>query len=370
MHVSRSQDIQFTPNSGETFVNMVLSDSKLLLGTSAAVYRVDLVLNQEQRRELMSPIRLLVADSPNGTFNGTAMVCDEQSCYVLETNNLDNSKWTVAVNTVLLPEGGVALGSFGIGPNGTSDITYGEPSTSNINRRFVKGALRNVMSGSPDDFFRYATSSNGNSGSISDSYLKDVFTYLNYTFFTTQPNNDEVRVIRFCQQDRGTTLRSGFSSQFEIKLRCRTDVRDEISSSTATFRQTSQGPIIFVTVNTMVSMGLVKRKVCSFNVDEINQLMTDKITECVTGVGQAGIETLNNRKACPGHFTTSQRQQLINVSSQLYCLLYNVLEQVYIPSLHDTPTPTHTHTHIHTHTPTHTHPLGPVCAVWGSTAWY
>ncbi len=100
MHVSTSQ---FTPNTGETFVNMVLSDSKLLLGTSAAVYRVDLVLNQEQRRELMSPIRLLVADSPTGTLNGTVMTCDAQYCYLLETNNLDNTKWQVAVNTVLLP---------------------------------------------------------------------------------------------------------------------------------------------------------------------------------------------------------------------------------------------------------------------------
>ena len=311
MHVSTSQ---FTPNTGETFVNMVLSDSKLLLGTSAAVYRVDLVLNQEQRRELMSPIRLLVADSPTGTLNGTVMTCDAQYCYLLETNNLDNTKWQVAVNTVLLPGTGVALGSFGIGPNRTSDITYGEPA-STVNRRFAKAALRNVMSANPDDFFRYATVSNGNSDDTTD-YLKDVFTYLNYTYFTIQPNNDEVRVVRFCQQERGTPLSDGFSSQFEIKLRCRTENRD-ITSSSATFRQTSQGPMIFLTVNTMVSMGLVRQEVCSFSVDEINQKMTEKITDCVNARGQAGIETQNNRKICPTHFTSPQKQQIISVSSQL-----------------------------------------------------
>ncbi|XP_064399095.1 plexin A3-like isoform X2 [Halichondria panicea] len=319
MHVSTSQ---FTPNTGETFVNMVLSDSKLLLGTSAAVYRVDLVLNQEQRR-VMSPIRLLVADSPTGTLNGTVMTCDAQYCYLLETNNLDNTKWQVAVNTVLLPGTGVALGSFGIGPNRTSDITYGEPA-STVNRRFAKAALRNVMSANPDDFFRYATVSNGNSDDTTD-YLKDVFTYLNYTYFTIQPNNDEVRVVRFCQQERGTPLSDGFSSQFEIKLRCRTENRD-ITSSSATFRQTSQGPMIFLTVNTMVSMGLVRQEVCSFSVDEINQKMTEKITDCVNARGQAGIETQNNRKICPTHFTSPQKQQIISNQCVLFSDLLRGIE--------------------------------------------
>ena len=208
------------------------------------------------------------------------------------------------------------------------------------------------MSANPDDFFRYATVSNGNSDDTTD-YLKDVFTYLNYTFFTIQPNNYEVRVVRFCQQGRGSILGSGFSSQFEIKLRCRTENQD-ISSSSSTFRQTSQGPMIFLTVNTMVSMGLVRQEVCSFSVDKINQKMTEKITDCVNGIGLTGIGSQNNRNLCPTHFTSPQRQQIINVSSCLQC---NVLEHAVI-------------TYKYLHALIYTHTIGPVCAVFLSTARY
>ncbi|XP_064402161.1 plexin-A4-like [Halichondria panicea] len=180
------------------------------------------------------------------------------------------------------------------------------------------------MSANPDDFFRYATVSNGNSDDTTD-YLKDVFTYLNYTFFTIQPNNYEVRVVRFCQQGRGSILGSGFSSQFEIKLRCRTENQD-ISSSSSTFRQTSQGPMIFLTVNTMVSMGLVRQEVCSFSVDKINQKMTEKITDCVNGIGLTGIGSQNNRNLCPTHFTSPQRQQIINDQCVLFSYLLRGIE--------------------------------------------
>ncbi len=320
LHLVHSQNVQFTPNSPETLVNMILSDSKLLLGTSRAVYRTDLVLNLEQRRELLSTNRLLVADRPTGTLNGTVMTCDEDSCYLLETVNLDNTKWQVPREKVLQMNGGVARGSFNIGPNGTSDITYGEPAGSVSGRRFVKAALRNVMSTNPADFIHYASRSDSNANDEFD-FIKDTFTFSNYTYFTLQPTNSEIRLVRFCQRDPGFVFGTRrFSSIFEIKLSCRTNTNRDIESSSATFKETPQGPVIFLAVNTLANSGVVRREVCSFSLDTINQLMTDKITECVMGFG---IPRPSSQLGCPTHFSEAVRQQIITVS--YISVIYNYL---------------------------------------------
>lgn len=316
LHSVASQDIQFTPNSPETFVNMIMAGSKLLLSTSGAVYRTDLALNMEQRRQLSSANRLLVADRETGSLNGSVLTCDEQTCYLLEINNLDNVKWQVPRADVLLVDGGVAHGSFSIGPNGTSDITYGEPAGSVTGRRFVKGALRNVMSSNPQSFTSYATITDSNTNDRS-AFIRDTFTYLNYTYFTLQPSNDEMRLVRFCQRDLGLVLSEGFSSRFEIKLRCRMDTNPAIQASSATFRQTLQGPVIFLAVNTFTIPGVVRREVCSFSLDRIHDLMTAKLTQCADGNGTAGIGT-NSKIKCPTHFGPIIQQQMINVSSIFY----------------------------------------------------
>ncbi len=318
MHLVHSQSVQFTPNSPETFVNMILSESKLLLGTSGALYRTDLALNMEQRRQLSSTNRLLVADRPTGTLSGSVMTCDDQICYLLETNNLDNVKWQVHRDEVLLMGGGVARGSFSIGPNGTSDITYGEPAGSVTGRRFVKAALRNVLS-NPQEFVPYVTLSESNTNERSD-FVRETFVFLNYTYFILQPNREEMRLVRFCQRDQGFTIGGtrSFSSRFEIELRCRTDPNRHIQASNATFKQTSRGPMIFLTINTFTSPGVVRREVCSFSLDGINQLMTQKITECVAGTGMAGFSP---KTSCPNHFSEDLQQKIINVSlrNKTYC---------------------------------------------------
>ena len=256
--------VEFTPGT-ETLRNLILTDSKLLLGTSGTVYRIDLALNEEQRRPLSSANRLLVADSPTGTLNGTVMTCDDNNCYLLETSNLYNVKWEVPRSAVLLSGGGNAQGSFSISQNGTSDITFGEPPNGMTSRRFVKGVLRNVMSSNPDEFFRYATN-RGTNPQVSTNLLRNNFLFSNYTYFTVQPDSEEIRLVRLCQRDPGFD-NSGdreFEARYEIQLKCGT--QNTIVSSSATFSQTPQGPQLFVTVNYMSGVNSMLSDVCVFNV--------------------------------------------------------------------------------------------------------
>ena len=312
-HSALTQTVQFVPPNSETLQNVIITDSKLLLGTSGAVYRIDLALTHEQRRELGSANRLLIADSPTGTFNGTVLACDEESCYLLETRNLTNVKWAVPRSAILLSGGGNALGSFSIGPNGTSDVTFGEPPNGDTSRRFVKGALRNVMSASPDGFLRYATNQGDNSQGKVD-YLRDNFLYSNHSFFTFQPDDQQIRTVRFCQRDPG--FEGNFLAHYEIKLRCRTDDRDIVSSS-ATFGQTTLGPQLFVSVNYMAGTNSMRKEVCTFSADEINRLMLDKLTDCANGIGNVGFGS--QTAPCPGHFTDEQKAIQIRVSSLQLC---------------------------------------------------
>ena len=307
-HSALTQTVQFIPPGSETLRNVILTDSKLLLGTSGAVYRTDLALTQEQRREMSSANRLLIADSPTGTLNGTVMACDEGSCYLLETRNLDNIKWTVFRSAVLLSGEGNALGSFSIGPNGTSDVLFGEPPNGVNGRRFVKGALRSVVPTNSNTFLRYATNQ-GNNPQGKVDYLRDTFLYSNYSFFTIQPETDQIRMVRFCQRDPG--FEGNFLAHYEIKLRCRTGDRDLVSSS-ATFGQTALGPRLFVTANYMADLSRMRSEVCMFSVDEINRLMLEKLTACASGSGNVGFGSQTG--PCPTHFGESQRETQIRVS--------------------------------------------------------
>ena len=172
----------------------------------------------------------------------------------------------------------------------------------------MKGALRNVASTDPYEFHRYATDQGFNPQGKVD-YLKDTFLYSDYTYFTIQPDDEQIRIVRFCQCDPG--FGGNFLSRYQIRLQCRTEERD-ITSSSATFSQTSLGPSMFVTVNYRTSTGIIRSEVCTFSVEEINRLMLNKLTDCASGIGNVGFGS--QTAPCPSHFTVEQKDILIGVS--------------------------------------------------------
>ena len=306
---------QFTPQAnGESLKNLIATESKFLLGTSHAVYRLSSNLSQEERKTLQSSNRLLIADNQNGTLNGTVLACDENTCQLLEAENLNNVKWEVPRSTVLLSGGGNAVGSFSISVNSTSDITFGEPAGGNVARRFVKGALRNVGSINTDEFFKYATW-DGDDSRDTVNYLNN-FVYSDYTYFTIQPavSESNIHVIRFCQKDPGimSGLARIFATRYEIRLQC--GVQGTILSTTATYLPLSSGPLIFLSVNSMSDPSDIMTEVCVFSVNDINQRMLDKLSSCARGVGFVGFEGNLPEVPCPTHFTEGQIQTQISVS--------------------------------------------------------
>ena len=313
--ISFAQDTQFIPQtSGETLNNLIAVNAKLLLGTSQAVYRLSSILSLEERRALESGNRLLIADNQNGTHNGTVLSCDEGSCLLLEAENLSNVRWEVPRTMVLFSGGGNAAGIFSIGPNGTSDITFGEPSSGNVARRFVKGALKNLGSASTSEFLQYAT---WHGDDISGVNYLNSFIYSDYIYFTIQLETD-IHVIRFCQKDPGfkSNLQRFFATRYEIRLRCAASGQHSINdmSTAATYLPASSlydSPVVFLSVNYMSEHNVVVNNVCAFSVNDINQKMLDKLSSCANG---DGFVDFDSDVACPTHFSDNQTQTQISVS--------------------------------------------------------
>lgn len=310
-----TQGVQFTPQTDlETFQNLIITNSKLLLGTSEALYRLDSALSMEAMKPLTTQNRLLISDIENGTLDGAVLSCDEERCLLLDPENFDNVTWDVPRSMVLLSGGGNAAGHFSIGPNGTSDITFGEPLAGSKVRRIVKGALRNVGSGSAnmDELFRYAV--------LNEEYYAHVdylttFVYSSYIYFVYFTSSN-IHMVRFCQKDNGKVsgFKRIFTTLYEIELECGSPDRDAIiTSAAATYLPSSRvfsGPVIFLSV-TKAKNTDEKTVVCAFEVDDINQKMLDKLVSCSNGTGF----TRSPQVPCPTHFTEIQRLQQINVSN-------------------------------------------------------
>ena len=274
-------------NSNEHLRNMILTDTNLIVGSSKALYRLDLDLVQLQRRLLNAPNRLLVAD-PTGTYNSSVLACGSVECVLVSLSDLDATSWEVQREGEVVRNGSEDVsGMFAIGSNGLSDLMVAKNEEGNQGARIIRGSLLNVGNSSASYSFRTYAIRPESRFSLIDFLFK--FSYQGFIYLVAQFGDTETRIIRFCQSDPGSPLSQAFASQYEITLQCTTN--DDGQAVSATLVESSSvfpDPTLLVMKSGMISPGTRKMRVCAYSLVEINRLMLEKFDSCNGGLGAPG----------------------------------------------------------------------------------
>ena len=210
---------EFRPGNGEVLRNVIKLEQYLIVGSSNALYRINLnTLTSVERRSLTSANRLLVADSHCDTF----LSCDNSICFLATSNSL-TSTWQVNSNTVIRHSNFSSLaGSLARLSNGTRILTIVETTAFPILGRFRKGTLRSIAgSGSArNSTFNLIAEYMGSGNFLGSVYVE--FSHNGFVYFLIRPASGNLEpfltVVRFCQNDLG--IWGSFRSHFEIRLRC------------------------------------------------------------------------------------------------------------------------------------------------------
>lgn len=294
---------EFTPKEeGETIRNVLYADQQILVGSGGAnmdtlygaIYRIDPgSLATVERRLLTTPNRLLVADI-GGSFDGQLLACDNTECFLAEITDFSNMSWGVPRGMVFRDGSENVAAMFTPSSSDISELLFGESANGFFGRRFVRGEFNNVdLTGSdpPDDsaFMLTAESIEASNGEVYRYHSN--FLHGDYIYFVTDTVLAEAspkpagRVVRFCQSDSGN--RRNFGSYFELKLGCHSDTT--ITGATFIASAPFTQPTILITSQTEDNLVYV----CAYSLQSIDQLMLDKYTECIGGIGHTGF-TRNN----------------------------------------------------------------------------
>ena len=292
-----SCDSSYSPSdSNEILRNIIVTDSNVLLGSSDGLYRLSLDLQQQQRRQLDTPNRLLVAD-PDGTYAGLVFTCGTSTCSLSNIQDLSDV-WQVSSGVVRMDTENVA-GIFAPGPNGTSSLTFGQREYFNnfvVVSAIKKGDLISVNSPGNDSFGVFARQEEVDNRR--ERRFLTTFSYKNYVYFVTTlqlsaPDDDEVeiRVFRFCHEDQGISGRTPlFASRYEIVLQCSPeDANGPIVGYSATFVESVEPfgteSILLGVVGTAMNDQIVNYA-CNYSLDEINRQINQTLEACLGGPGE------------------------------------------------------------------------------------
>ena len=292
-----SCDSSYSPSdSNEILRNIIVTDSNVLLGSSDGLYRLSLDLQQQQRRQLDTPNRLLVTD-PNGTYAESVFTCGTSTCSLSNIQDLSDIRWQVS-SGVVGPDIENIAGIFAPGPNGTSSLTFGQREHSvnifavDTSSSIKKGDLISVNSPGNDSFGAFAQQDENDN--LRERRFLATFSYKNYVYFVTtlQLSADEVeiRVFRFCHEDQGITGPIPlFASRYEIVLQCSPEDVNDIVGYSATFVESVEPfgteSILLGVVGTAMNDHIVNYA-CNYSLDEINRQINKTLEACLGGPGE------------------------------------------------------------------------------------
>ena len=288
-----SDHASFSSDNNETFRNILLIDSSVIVGSTDKLYRLNLELEEEDSRQLSTPNRMLVVD-PYGTYMGSVLACETLDCTLSAIDNLSDIRWQVSSGMVQEGTENVA-GIFAPGPNGTSTLTLSERETDTpLASRIIKGDLVNV-DGSDFSFDRYAIQTE--SDLRRQREFLTAFTFQRYVYFVTRlvmsNTRVEIRVVRFCEGDRGVmpvgALQPLFTSHYEIELECSAERGNEQTMYSAAFFNTSEpfGTETLILAVAEMSINGYMEHVCAYDINDINERFTRKFDTCIDG-GEEG----------------------------------------------------------------------------------
>ena len=286
-----SSDHPFVLGEMETIRSVLLSDQRLLIGTSNAIYRLDPDTNPFEVRDeypLSTPNRLLLA-TIDGPFHGKLLSCDNDLCFLANINNFTNMSWSVPRGMVFNSGMDNIVGIFIPNPIPSVNLTllFAESANTNFGRRFVKGNIGNVNLMGPDPF---ENSNYSMTAERAELDFNEVFRYHlrlfynGFIYYVTDNVDGENtplpagRVVRFCDDE--SENRGSFGSYFEIRLGC--DVDTVITAATFIESAPFSQPTILITSRSESSNDV---HMCGYSLANIDRLMQEKYDACSRGEG-------------------------------------------------------------------------------------
>ena len=305
----RSDEVSFSPPSTETLRNMVLSGSNLLVSSSHWLRRLgpDLQVVQSVALPDSQSSRVLVGD-PTGTYSGRIMSCYGSDCDLVQATNISQRVWRGS--RMLLDGTYNAYGLFVIGPNGTSVFTAALKNEVQQSR-ILRGNLVNVASSVGSHRFSLFAKQDERDKFQPREFLA-AFRAGRFSYYVSRveqmsTNTEEIRVSRLCNNDTPSAIASSqqFSSYYEIELKCTGD--DGPKTPTAATYIASPNTLDNDIIAVAVTRPGETISVCTYNISTINQLMSEKYSSCLSGMGFSGLQR-SNRLLC----STFNNQQLMN----------------------------------------------------------
>ena len=301
----------FMPTSStEILRHLVLSESSLILGSSKFLYHLDTSLSQQQSLALSTPNRLLVTDD-NGTFRGKVITCETVHCSLLSIADIESAaSWEVSSGVVTSSIENV-VGIFAPGPNGTSSLTIGENLIESVITpipSFIsKGDLINVNSSDPAKFGSYAFHGEGNN--IRPREFLATFKHQGYVYLIARLHQltlqgTTIVAIRFCELDKGVgddvkPRGSLFASHFEIELLCSPNSGGDLMGISAAYVDIAgTKSVVLVASAEAGDNSHVDNYLCTYSLDDINQLLGTRFQSCLDGVGSVGFSR-DGQEECP-----------------------------------------------------------------------
>ena len=271
---------EFTPTtaSGETLRNIFRAGGQAVVGSSAALYRIDLnSLSVQETLALPSENRVLVPDLEETNF----VSCDSNRCFLAAISDFNQVSWEVPSGTVIRSETDDTVASIlASSMTGVPELTFGEVANGNDARRFVKGALDLTT----QEFSSIADLQEACRFESFNYHLE--FAHNGFIYFVTDGDEESIypRVTRFCQNDTGTGEQERFGSQYEIRLACGAEeLSNDRRITTATFvtGPPFNEPTILIAT---LTNGASTVDICSYSVAEIDRRMWDHFVDCIDGV--------------------------------------------------------------------------------------
>ena len=306
-------DVFQVPDAGEMFSSAVVSGQHIFVATQHYLYRLSSNLTEEERRLFTPFTRLLLVSNNSPSGNDLLLICG-QFCSVVRADDIYNQVWpshfiNTAVPRVLneSTEGRQRgfTGDFRLGDGpGRFELTYAHSdfvsglrsSDAPVASRIVRGTLfRAALENAAEMPDKYeVAASQIELDPLQEREFIQTFTRNGFTYFVSVmsfASGPQARIARVCNSDKG--LGNGtdgdFTSYIELALRCG-DATGEPSA--ATFVPT---PNAFLTDTLVLSVGItrlseVRNRLCAYDVTLIDQMMSEKITECANGVGMSGLK--------------------------------------------------------------------------------
>jgi len=126
---------------------------------------------------------------------------------------------------------------------------------------------------------------------------------------------DQLRVVRFCQEDPGSAASDQFVSHFELVAECSGSPSSIPTAATYIGTSSVFGADTFLVACMAESNGGSARvqHLCAYDVTTINSRMMEKFSDCLNGNGLSGFTRNGGQTSCPSGLTPGQIQSAVSL---------------------------------------------------------